>query len=250
MPPQDSKASTGMFVAAFLVGSIGGAWLLFGFGSSSAATDSNPVASVSRSSSGLEQLQLENQLLAAELEKQQLQLGLAKLRQQAGGHAVSENGLVQVPAPREVPEPAVSPGERTLAFWNEMNNIIDREAQMRTVPAGGVNDNNASRFIDARVAAGEYAVQAFAALESKSVDRDVVALSKQLGDWYAKGVAICKTGQEVLGSDAATRRGQAGLSWKAGEFTHAAAVNALNKQGATVRAAMTKKHGIAFPPLK
>lgn len=274
---EPKSSQTVAIVAAFFVGILAGGWFLFGStsGASKLAADTAdtadtaaPVASVPLPSDAqpslpeLERLKLENQILSAELENQKLQQRLATLTQHTNSgdgslpgnrreSATAQRSNLQRPNRTTASyKPTGTPGERTLGFWNTMNSIIDSEAHMRATPPEGVNDNNAAAFMAKRIEAGQFAVDAFDGLDTTSVNRQAVSLASQLRKWYANGVKVCKTGQTVLNADAATRRGPAGLSWKASEFSHAAAVNSINKMGQSVRKAMSQKYGLDFPALK
>jgi hypothetical protein len=141
-------------------------------------------------------------------------------------------------------------GEPTLAYWNALNDIISREAAMRTAP-GAITAANAVGFVTARVQAGEYASQAIRTLNAQGVDSDAVTLGRELAAWYAEETANNRQAESLLGSaDIAARQGQAGKSWQSREEQHRRKCDDLNRRGAALRATLTKRYGLAFPELK
>lgn len=153
-----------------------------------------------------------------------------------------------MPAP--APSTSQSPGTVTLAVWNTINGIIDREAAMRGVPSPeGLSADNAGDFLDRRIAAGEYAVEELYKLPTKDVDRDVLKLAGRLLQWYQNGVEVARDGRKLLASSISTRKGVKGQAYRNAEKKHAATVTRINSDASTVRDQMSRKYALGFPEL-
>lgn len=154
------------------------------------------------------------------------------------------------PAPPAANASGPSPGEATLTYWNQVNAIILQEAALRAAPAGGVTAANATGFLDARIQAAEFAVDALRQLDTVGVDAKAVDLCEQLIRWFAQGGEVAQTGRQLLTrASVQERQGSAGKMYQAAEHSHAKAVNAINSTGEQVRQAMSRKYNLSFPPL-
>ncbi|MFN0198668.1 MAG: hypothetical protein ACKVT0_18120 [Planctomycetaceae bacterium] len=154
------------------------------------------------------------------------------------------------PRSRNAVRPA-NQGETTLAYWNEINSIIEQEQQLRSVPHEGLTAANAQEFLSRRSQSGEFAVQALSGLNSKGVDPEVLALTKSLRDWYAVGVRNAKTGENLLAkADEKSRKGAPGQRWKSSELEHGKAVERINQSAGTLRKKLIQKYKLDFPPLR
>jgi hypothetical protein len=153
--------------------------------------------------------------------------------------------------PLPLPPPQASRGERTLAYWNKMNDVIAQEEAKRAVPAGGVTTASAAEFLNRRIGAAKYAVGALKELDTKDVDPLATDFVETLGAWYGEGVAINEEGKRLLEQESAeARRGAAGLRWQTSYKHHEQGVQQINAAGARVRDMLEKKYGLAFPPLR
>jgi hypothetical protein len=145
---------------------------------------------------------------------------------------------------------ALATGDATLAYWNEMNAIILREAALRSAPIGGVTAANAGGFLEARVHAAQFAADALRQLDTTGVDARVVALGGQLAGWYDEGRTVAEMGQQLLsGASVQERQGSPGKRYQEAEHSHAKRVNAINAEGEKTRQAMSRKYRRTFPPL-
>lgn len=200
-------------------------------------------------------LQLEKQKLEAQLENAQLRAELAALRGNAATPTTAAPPASSAGTARPTPtlrdrSTEADPGQRTLNFWNQMNVVIDTEADMRKAPSGGVTHGNAGGFVNARIDAGNFAIESLEGLDTNHVDAEAVALREKLVDWYREGVRVSQMADQLMGSSDALRQGQAGMAWKMQEMKHNADVRKVNQFGARVRKSLQARYGIAFPPLK
>ncbi len=141
-------------------------------------------------------------------------------------------------------------GAATLAYWNQLNAIILQEAALRAAPAGGVTATNAAGFLDARIQAGQFAVDSIRQLDTTGVDSRVVKLGEQLADWYDEGRRVAQSGKQLLTTASVQdRQGSAGKGYQAAERNHSQSVNKINAEGEQTRQAMSRKYRLNFPPL-
>ena len=223
------------------IGLLAGAWWLFG---NPLRSDSETGAISGASSNQTDSLADERQRLEAELENLKLQQEIAALRQKLHGGD---------PATAAEPSPAaaIPTASATLAFWNRMNDVIERETQLRSAPLGGITSANAGSFLTARIEAAEFAVTSLRALDTSGVDARAVAVSASVASWYEQGRRVADMGRDLLTEGSVKQRqGTAGQQYQTEERRHAAAVGAVNDEGERVRQQLIEEYGIAFPPLK
>lgn len=200
----------------------------------------------------------------AELEKQKLERRMAALEAELSAAAVeaeppprravssSSPRLIAADTspPRASSPPAVAAGPATLAYWNALNDVIAKETAMRAAP-GKVTAANAGGFVESRIQAGEFASSAITKLDTAGVDADAVALGGELAAWYREEVTLNEQAKSLLGSqDVAARKGAPGKSWKSGEEQHRRKCDEINRRGADLQSRLSRKYGLAFPPLK
>ena len=142
-----------------------------------------------------------------------------------------------------------NPGEKSLAFWNSLNDVMVREAAMRKPPTQ-ITAENAATFLSARGTAGRFACDAIRKLDRTDVDPEVLALSQEIATWYERGVALNERGGELLDSADTARRGTPGQSWRNGEELHRKQCEEINRRGAQLRTRMSRKYSLSFPELQ
>jgi hypothetical protein len=148
-----------------------------------------------------------------------------------------------------VPSPA-SAGQRTLAYWNQLNSIMSREAAMRAAPPQ-ITAANAMSFVSGRTSAFEYAGTAIRQLNTKGVDPQAVSIGREIAAWYDQGIANSRSAESLLGSDdTAGRQGAPGQSWSSAEKQHREACLVINRRGEQLRQELTQRYGITFPALQ
>lgn len=140
-------------------------------------------------------------------------------------------------------------GPATLDYWNALNDVISREAAMRVAP-GQLTAENAGGFVDARSQAAGFASSSIRAIDTTGVDSEAVALGQELVSWYVEEEALSRRAKSLLGSsDIKARKGSAGNAWKQAEEEHRRRCDTLNRHGADMRARLSKRYGLKFPPL-
>lgn len=200
-----------------------------------------------------DRLQAELEALKLKQEVAELQLKLDRMNTSPVSTALrsSSEGESTHRVGTESTEPtSASIGETTLEFWNRMNDVIDREAAMRSTPQGGVSASNAADFLDARVQAAEYAVDALRKLKSTGVDNRAVEVAEALTAWYEQGREVAQTGRDLMTQPPGARQGAAGKRYQADEKTYSQAVNEVNALGERARQELSQAYGMRFPALK
>ena len=207
----------------------------------------------------LAELRLRNERLELELRQARMRNELADLRSELDQVRSNQISSTTVDAAKDFirrgpqnssPVKSSGVGEKTLAYWKKMNDIILQEASMRSAPASGVNLSNAGDFVGKRVAAYSYAVSAFDKLDRSNVDARAIETATDVRNWYAKGLEISLQAQTLMNSDSQTRRGTVGLQWRAAEMKHNGDVAAVNQRAARVQKELSDKYGLQFPELE
>jgi hypothetical protein len=206
----------------------------------------------------------ERQRLLLQAQNDQMRRELEELRRQLTGESppsgvsrpdepAKDGGTNTPPArPRRTSgRSGEASGDETLDYWNRLNDIIRREAELRSAPKAGVTADNAGSFLDARIQAAEYAFREIRGLPTDGIDPEVTALAEQLAHWYEEGRDVAETGRKLLTSgNAQDRQGSGGAAYQAAERQHADRVNAVNAEGERVRRLMSSRYAREFPPLE
>jgi len=140
-------------------------------------------------------------------------------------------------------------GYATLKYWNRINEIVAREAEMRAAPSK-VTSGNAGSFVAARLRAFRYAGTALRGMRARNVDPEVVAHAQQLIDWYEEGAEINQHAMHLLTeATQQSRQGSEGRGWQDSEKAHYRGAQRLNQNGRELRQRMSQRYGVDFPPL-
>jgi len=141
-------------------------------------------------------------------------------------------------------------GPATLAYWNQLNEVMIREAAMRAAPPK-LTAGNAMSFVTGQSDAYEFAAKAIRRLDSQQVDPRVRALADEIAVWYDQGAVNSREASSLLqNNDVATRQGQAGKSWKSGAESHRKQCLEINSRGEKLRGELSRTYGLAFPKLQ
>jgi hypothetical protein len=147
-------------------------------------------------------------------------------------------------------EGASAVGQATLAYWNELNEVMIREAAMRAAPPK-LTAGNAMSFVTGQSDAYEFAAKAIRGLDAAQVDPRVRALADEIALWYDQGAVNSREASSLLQSnDVAARQGGAGKSWKSGAESHRKQCLEINARGEKLRGELSRTYGLAFPKLQ
>lgn len=198
------------------------------------------------------------QARVAELEKKRLAKRIAALESETAETVVpkqrqrvepAQESVAVVPETAPAADTADSAGTATLRYWNELNDVISREAAMRTAPAN-LTAASAAGFVSSRIQAGKFASTAIEQLNQNGVDADALSLGKELAAWYRDEISLNERAKSLLGStDVAARKGSAGNTWRSGEEQHRLKCEAINRRGEELRTRFSRKYGLTFPAL-
>ena len=177
-----------------------------------------------------------------------LRTELAELRHHEASTARRERPARAPQPEREDASAAV--GQATFAYWNQLNQVMIREAAMRAAPPK-LTAGNAMSFVTGQSDAYEFAAKAIRRLDSQQVDPRVRALADEIAVWYDQGAVNSREASSLLQSnDVATRQGQAGKSWKSGAESHRKQCLEINVRGEKLRGELSRTYGLTFPKLQ
>lgn len=197
-----------------------------------------------------------------------LQFGLKRTSKEGGQAPDPASSQVAQPAspsqPSAAPRPKAAPrsdtgadaraarGSSTLAFWNQLNDIIERELHMRETPSqDSLDETAAGGFLERRKAAAQFAVEAIRELDRQDVDGDVARLADRIVAWYDRTVAASDAALGLLNkAPEHERKGARGQQWQREEENLGKEVERINADARALREALSKRFGLAFPPLK
>ena len=157
-------------------------------------------------------------------------------------------GKVSVATRKKAGSVAVS-GNRTLAYWNALNDIIAKEGEMRAPPTS-ISAANAGTFLTSRTSAAKYAAKGITALDARGVDPELLSHAGDLAGWYRDETKLSERGSFLLEkADVKTRKGTGGNQWKSDEEQHRQKCDELNQRGKLLQEKFAKKYRLEFPPL-
>jgi hypothetical protein len=138
--------------------------------------------------------------------------------------------------------------EKTLAYWERLNEIAIGENALQRDAEVTFNANNAAQVFAIKGRVSRFSANAVAAVPTEAVDESVVRFGRQLklwydraGELYEKAVRIWET---PIGQQART---QLNDEWKRADDQHRNEARLINEKAATVRGSMSRIYGIEFP---
>jgi hypothetical protein len=214
-----------------------------------AAQGGSVLSTSSGASTAAERAELATaQSAGVERELRALRTDLAELRAQArDGQPRRHEASLQAGRVERGPE---AMGQTTLTYWNRLNEIIVREAAMRSAPPK-LTAGNALSFVTGQSDAYTYAAGAIRGLDAADVDPQVLSLSQELALWYDQGAVNSREAGSLLQSnDVAARQGQPGKTWKTSLEEHRKRCLEINQQAERLRGELSRKYRLAFPKLQ
>lgn len=142
-------------------------------------------------------------------------------------------------------------GPTTLAYWNRLNEIIEREFAMRGTPSkDDLDEESAGGFLQRRKAAAEYANEAIDSISREDVDPEVLELADEIMAWYDDTIAACRSADRLMAEASdSERKGGPGKSWQREEQRLTREVERINASGARLRERLSREYNLPFPPL-
>jgi hypothetical protein len=239
-----------LIVVMFIAGLGGGAMVMTLLTSNTA--EPKPSAQTTAEADGINSAT--NNQVAASATEAATQEEIRSLREEveqmraATRNEIVNGAVVAAKQPATASRPNV--GQRTLAYWNQLNGIMAREAAMRAAPPQ-LTAGNAMSFVSSQSSAFEFAGSAIRQLNTKGIDPQAAGIGREIAAWYEKGVANSRQAESLLGSDdVAARQGAAGQGWSSAEKQHREECLAINRRGEQLRQELTRKYGLEFPALQ
>ena len=196
-------------------------------------------------------MELEQVELQSQVDQLKRELSQAKVNTQGSSSRLRTNGRKRHTQVQQESKTGNRPdGKNTLAYWNQLNSIIEQEAAMRRPPEGGLSAANVADFLQRRGDAGKFAADSIRGLNNRGVDSALIVFGGKLAKWYENSVDAAQSGGSLLGADPNSRRGKPGQTYKKSEHQLQSDVKAINKDGQQLRSKLSRKYDLVFPPLK
>ena len=138
--------------------------------------------------------------------------------------------------------------EKTLAYWQRLNEIAIGETALQHDAESAVNANNAAKVFAIKGRISRFSANAVEAVPTESVDDSVVKFGRQLGLWYDKAGELYERAVRIwetpIGQQARTQLNE---EWKRADEQHRNEARLLYEKAAAVRGSMSRIYGSEFP---
>ncbi len=138
--------------------------------------------------------------------------------------------------------------EKTLAYWERINEIAMGEAALQRDAESAFNANNAAKVFAIKGRISRFSAKAVNAVPIQEVDESVVRYGRQLGLWYDRGGELYEKAVRIwetpIGQQART---QLNDEWKRADEQHRNEARLLSGKAAAVRGSMSRIYGTEFP---
>ena len=145
--------------------------------------------------------------------------------------------------------PAAANGDQrsTLAYWNQLNEIVLGEASLQQEADAAITDSRAARAFVLKSRVSQFASEAVATVPTNGVDPELLQFGQQLTDWYEQGNTLYKRAAQIWQLPTASQRTNLTERWKPTQLQHRNEAKLLNKKAAALRSALTRRYGVEFP---
>ena len=138
--------------------------------------------------------------------------------------------------------------EKTLAYWQRLNEIAMGESQLQRDAESAFNADNAAKVFAIKGRISRFSAKAVEAVPTQEVDESVVRLGRQLGLWYDRAGELYEKAVRIwetpIGQQART---QLNDEWKRADDQHRSEGRLLNDKATAVRGSMSRIYGMDFP---
>jgi hypothetical protein len=168
---------------------------------------------------------------------------ITSLRGGAGGQAtVAANG-------GELTSAEMLPTkEKTLAYWQRLNEIATGESQLQRDAELAFNADNAAKVFAIKGRISRFSAKGVQAVPTQEVDESVVRYGRQLGLWYDRAGELYEKAVRIwetpIGQQART---QLNDEWKRADDQHRSEGRLISDKAAAVRGSMSRIYGTEFP---
>lgn len=152
-------------------------------------------------------------------------------------------------AASEIPAAELAPTrEKTLAYWQRLNEIALGESQLQHDAELASNADNAAKVFAIKGRISRFSAKAVAAVPTQEVDESVVRFGRQQGLWYDRAGELYEKAVRIwetpIGHQART---QLNDEWKRADDQHRSEGRLLGDKAAAVRGSMSRIYGTEFP---
>jgi hypothetical protein len=138
--------------------------------------------------------------------------------------------------------------EKTLAYWQRLNEIAMGESQLQRDAESAFNADNAAKVFAIKGRISRFSAKAVEAVPTQEVDESVVRYGRQLGLWYDRAGELYEKAVRIwetpIGQQA---RAQLNDEWKRADDQHRSEGRLLSDKAAAVRGSMSRIYGTEFP---
>jgi len=138
--------------------------------------------------------------------------------------------------------------EKTLAYWQRLNEIAMGESQLQRDAELAFNADNAAKVFAIKGRISRFSAKAVQAVPTQEVDESVVRYGRQLGLWYDRAGELYEKAVRIwetpIGQQA---RAQLNDEWKQSDDQHRSEGRLLNEKAAAVRGSMSRIYSTEFP---
>lgn len=139
--------------------------------------------------------------------------------------------------------------EKTLAYWNRLNEIASGQAALQNDAASAFNESNAAKVFAIKSRISRFAAKAVEAVPHDGVDRTATHFGRQLVVWYDRNGELYDKAVRIWETTSAGSQGRAQLNeeWSRAELQRRNETRLLDEKASAVRSELSRRFGQEFP---
>jgi hypothetical protein len=138
--------------------------------------------------------------------------------------------------------------EKTLAYWERLNEIAIGEGQLQRDAESAFNADNAAKVFAIKGRISRFSAKAVEAVPTQEVDQSVIRFGRQLGLWYDRAGELYEKAVRIwetpIGQQA---RAQLNDEWKRADDQHRSEGRLISDKASAVRGSMSRIYSTDFP---
>ena len=138
--------------------------------------------------------------------------------------------------------------EKTLAYWQRLNEIAIGEGQLQRDAESAFNADNAAKVFAIKGRISRFSAKAVQAVPTQEVDQSVVRFGRQIGLWYDRAGELYEKAVRIwetpIGQQA---RAQLNDEWKRADDQHRSEGRLISEKASAVRGSMSRIYSTEFP---
>lgn len=138
--------------------------------------------------------------------------------------------------------------EKTLAYWDRINEIAMGETALQRDAESAFNANNAANVFAIKGRISRFSANAVESVPTDAVDESAIRFGRQLGLWYNRAGELYERAVRIwetpIGQQA---RSQLNDEWKRADEQHRNEGRLLTEKAAAVRGSLSRIYGTEFP---